>query len=56
MSPLDERQPKEIQGLLSEREAQLQLARLRAMPTARLCLKHQAEWERSHPSAPPFTV
>ena len=32
------------------------LARLRALPTARLCLRHQTEWERIHPSVPSFTV
>jgi len=43
-------------GLCRECEEPIPLARLRAMPTARLCLQHQAEWERTHPSAPSFTV
>ena len=43
-------------GLCSECEEPIPLARLRAVPTARLCLQHQAEWERTHPSAPSFTV
>jgi len=43
-------------GLCSECEEPIPLARLRAVPTARLCLRHQAEWERTHPSAPSFTV
>lgn len=43
-------------GLCSECGEPIPLARLRAMPTARLCLRHQAERERTHPSAPPFTV
>jgi RNA polymerase-binding transcription factor DksA len=43
-------------GLCAECEEPIPLARLRAMPTARLCLRHQAERERTHPSAPPFTV
>jgi RNA polymerase-binding transcription factor DksA len=30
--------------------------RLRANPTAKFCLVHQAEWERRHPAAPPFTA
>ena len=43
-------------GLCSECEEPIPLARLRAVPTARLCLQHQAERERTHPSAPSFTV
>jgi len=43
-------------GLCSECEEPIPPARLRAVPTARLCLQHQAERERTHPSAPPFTV
>ena len=43
-------------GLCSECEEPIPLDRLRAMPTARLCLEHQAAWERSHPAAPAFTV
>jgi DnaK suppressor protein len=43
-------------GLCSECEEPIPLARLRAVPTARLCLQHQAEWERTHPAAPSFTV
>ena len=43
-------------GLCNVCEEPIPLARLRAMPTARLCLQHQAEWERTHPSAPSFTV
>ena len=43
-------------GLCAECEEPIPLARLRVVPTARLCLKHQAEWEQTHPAAPPFTV
>ncbi|HEU0204878.1 MAG TPA: TraR/DksA family transcriptional regulator [Burkholderiaceae bacterium] len=32
------------------------LARLKVQPTARFCLEHQAEWERTHGAAPPFTT
>lgn len=43
-------------GLCSKCGRAIPLGRLRAMPTARLCLEHQAEWERTHPAAPSFTV
>ena len=31
-------------------------ARLLVKPTAKFCLVHQAEWERTHPAVPPFTA
>jgi RNA polymerase-binding transcription factor DksA len=43
-------------GLCAECAEPIPTARLRALPTARLCLKHQAEWEQTHRSTPPFTV
>ena len=43
-------------GLCRECGEPIPLARLRVVPTARLCLPHQAEWERTHPSAPSFTI
>ena len=43
-------------GLCGECAEPIPLARLRAMPTARLCVRHQAERERTRPSAQSFTV
>ena len=39
-------------GLCSKCGKPIPLGRLRVLPTARLCLEHQAEWERTHPAAP----
>jgi RNA polymerase-binding transcription factor DksA len=41
-------------GLCLECGEPIPFARLRAKPTAKYCLLHQAEWERRHPAAPPF--
>jgi DnaK suppressor protein len=43
-------------GLCSKCGKPIPLGRLRVLPTARLCLEHQAEWERTHPAAPQFMV
>lgn len=32
-------------------DAEIPLARLQARPEARLCIKHEEEWEKAHPEA-----
>lgn len=36
--------------------AAIAFERLRVHPAAKFCLVHQAQWEQTHPAAPPFTV
>lgn len=43
-------------GLCVECGAPIPFERLRAHPAAKFCLVHQAQWEQTHPAAPPFTV
>jgi DnaK suppressor protein len=43
-------------GLCVECGAPIPFERLRVRPTAKFCLLHQAQWEQTHPSAPPFTA
>jgi len=38
-------------GLCSTCEEPIAFARLRARPDARLCLVHEAQWEKDHPQA-----
>jgi len=43
-------------GLCQECDQPIPYERLLVQPTARFCLEHQAEWESSHPSVPPFAA
>jgi RNA polymerase-binding transcription factor DksA len=43
-------------GLCEACDQPIPYARLLVQPTARFCLQHQAEWESSHPSVPPFAA
>lgn len=43
-------------GVCQECNQPIPYARLRVQPTAKFCLEHQAEWESTHPSVPPFAA
>ncbi|MDR6536557.1 TraR/DksA C4-type zinc finger protein [Variovorax soli] len=43
-------------GRCAECDAPIDFGRLRARPTAQLCLQHQAEWESRNPMVPPFAT
>lgn len=43
-------------GICQECDQPIPFARLLVQPTARYCIEHQAEWESTHPSVPPFAA
>jgi DnaK suppressor protein len=43
-------------GMCQQCDQPIPFARLRVQPTARFCVAHQAEWESTHPSVPPFAA
>ncbi|MDM0001742.1 TraR/DksA C4-type zinc finger protein [Variovorax sp. J22P240] len=43
-------------GACQECSQLIPYARLLVQPTAKFCLEHQAEWESTHPSVPPFAA
>ena len=43
-------------GLCQECDQPIPYARLSVQPTAKFCIEHQAEWERTHPPVPPFAA
>jgi RNA polymerase-binding transcription factor DksA len=43
-------------GICQECDQPIPFARLLVQPTAKYCIEHQAEWESTHPSVPPFAA